>query len=488
MELLVIIIDAIFLSFILFYSLTQLSLVLTYNKKKKDTGELNTTLHNFPLVTIQLPIYNELYVVERLIESIAQFNYPLDKLEIQVLDDSTDETVMLAAKKVEEIKKKGIDIKHIRREIRTGYKAGALAEGLKTAKGEFIAIFDADFIPDPEFLAKTLPYLMDEKVGVVQTKWEHLNKDYSLLTKLQAFGLDAHFTIEQTGRNQGGHFINFNGTAGIWRKSCIEESGGWQADTLTEDLDLSYRAQIKGWKFKYLENVLSPAELPAAMNALKSQQFRWTKGAAECARKHLPKIIASKTIPLKTKLHAIFHLMNSFIFVCILLTGIFSIPMLIIKNQFPEYGILFKIAVVYLLSLFILTSFYWNSLKHIHTNKFKRFWAFIKVFPLFLSVSMGFSLHNSLAVIEGYFGKKTPFIRTPKFNIYNTDDKWKNNKYHINQLNPLTIIEGFLAIYFALGIALGFYLHDLGLLPFHIMLTFGFGFISFYTFKHNWSK
>ena len=489
MELLVIIVDAIFLSFILFYSLTQLSLVLSYNKKNKNQQNDNDeSLDSFPHVTVQLPLYNELYVVERLIDSIAQFNYPLEKLEIQVLDDSNDETIELVANKVNELKKLGIDIIQIRRKNRKGFKAGALGEGLQSAKGEFIAIFDADFVPEKDFLIKTLPFFRDKKVGVVQTKWEHLNKNYSLLTKLQAFGLDAHFTIEQTGRNKSGHFMNFNGTAGIWRKECIIQSGGWQSDTLTEDLDLSYRAQINGWKFKYLENVGSPAELPAEMNALKSQQFRWTKGAAECAKKHLPGIILSNKISISTKLHAIFHLMNSFIFVCILLTGIISIPMLIIKNQFPEYGLLFKIAIIYLLSLFILTSFYWNSLKFSEKNKIKRFSEFIKVFPLFLSVSMGFSLHNSLAVLEGYFGKKTPFIRTPKFNISNSGDKWKNKKYLKNKIRPITLIEAFLALYFIIGIGLGFYLKDFGLLPFHIMLAFGFGFISFYTLKHSWSK
>ena len=267
MELVLIIIYGLTLSFVFLYSIVQINLVINYLRNSKSRNPIPLKNDVLPFVTVQLPLYNELYVVERLIDSITKFNYPKDKFEIQILDDSTDETVEIVAKKVADYKAQGFNIYQNRRTIRTGYKAGALAEGLELAKGEFIAIFDADFLPSTTFLCKTLPFFNDKGIGVVQTKWEHLNKNYSLLTRLQAFGLDAHFTVEQTGRNAGNHFINFNGTAGIWRKSCIQNSGGWQADTLTEDLDLSYRAQLKGWKFKYLEELGSPSELPAAMNA-----------------------------------------------------------------------------------------------------------------------------------------------------------------------------------------------------------------------------
>ncbi|MCH8318423.1 MAG: glycosyltransferase, partial [Bacteroidetes bacterium] len=452
MELTLLIIYGLLLLFIFFYSLVQINLVFNYLKfhyKHKETATktqrhedtlrniyeegkvLNISKEyalNVPFVTIQLPLYNELYVVERLIDAVSALKYPKDRFEIQVLDDSTDETVKIVAKKIQELQQgggkippsgrtmssghrasivggrgaKNVQIHHIKREKRTGFKAGALAEGLKIAKGEFIAIFDADFIPDKDFLLKTIPYFQNEQTGVVQTRWGHINKDYSLLTKLQAFGLDAHFSVEQTGRNAGGHFINFNGTAGVWRKKCIIDAGGWQSDTLTEDLDLSYRAQLKGWKFKFLENVVSPAELPPTMNALKTQQFRWTKGAAECARKNLWKVLKSAKISLSTKIHAFFHLMNSFIFICIITTAVLSVPLLLIKNNFNEYAGYYRFGVFFMISLVFLMIFYWvSSTKH-YDNKLLATLNFILKFPAFLSISMGLSLHNAIAVFEGY--------------------------------------------------------------------------------------
>jgi cellulose synthase/poly-beta-1,6-N-acetylglucosamine synthase-like glycosyltransferase len=486
MEIILIIIYGLALSFIFLYSIVQVNLVINYlqgNKKEEKPAVIDK--NKLPFVTVQLPLYNELYVVERLIDSITKFDYPKDKFEIQILDDSTDETVSIVAKKVAEYKALGFNIYQHQREIRTGYKAGALAEGLEIAKGEFIAIFDADFMPRAEFLRKTIPYFNNEKIGVVQTKWEHLNENYSLLTRLQAFGLNAHFTVEQTGRNVKNHFINFNGTAGIWRKSCIEDAGGWEADTLTEDLDLSYRAQLKGWKFKYMEELGSPAELPAAMNALKNQQFRWTKGAAECTRKNLLKVLKNKELPFSTKLHALFHLMNSSIFICIVLLSVLSIPMLIIKNNFVEYDLLFKIGSFFMLSVLFLSIYYFVSLASDYSNKFKALLHFTLLFPLFLSVSMGLSLHNALAVIEGYIGKKSPFIRTPKFNIIENKDVWKKNKYLVSSVSFLTVLEFLLTIYFFFGILSAFYYDDFGLIPFHIMLFLGFGYVTFYSLFHS---
>jgi cellulose synthase/poly-beta-1,6-N-acetylglucosamine synthase-like glycosyltransferase len=487
MEIILIIIYGLTLSFIFLYSIVQINLVINYlrnGKKSQPLAPINEA--KLPFVTIQLPLYNELYVVERLIDAITKFDYPKDKFEIQILDDSTDETVDIVAKKVTAYKALGFNIYQHQRAIRTGYKAGALKEGMKIAKGEFIAIFDADFLPRTDFLRKTLPHFFnDEKIGVVQTKWEHLNKNYSLLTRLQAFGLDAHFTVEQTGRNVGNHFINFNGTAGIWRKSCIEDAGGWEADTLTEDLDLSYRAQLKGWKFKYMEELGSPAELPAAMNALKNQQFRWTKGAAECTRKNLLKVLRNKDFPFNTKLHALFHLMNSSIFICIVLLSVLSIPMLIIKNNFVEYNILFKLGSFFIISVVFLSIYYFVSLSSDYENKFKAFFHFIFLFPLFLSVSMGLSLHNAIAVIEGYMGKKSPFIRTPKFNIIENKDVWKKNKYLVSSVSFLTVLEFLLTIYFLFGIYSAFHYNDFALIPFHIMLFLGFGYVTFYSLFHS---
>ena len=374
----------------------------------------------------------------------------------------------------------GLDIQHIRRPDRVGFKAGALQFGLEMAKGEFIAIFDADFLPKPDFLQKTVPHFQDEGIGLVQTRWGHVNQDYSMLTRLQAFGLDAHFSVEQGGRSEAGSFINFNGTAGIWRKTCIYDAGGWSADTLTEDLDLSYRAQLKKWKFHYLEDVVAPAELPIIMPAIKSQQFRWNKGAAETAKKNLGKVLRSE-IGFMNKVHAVFHLFNSSIFVCLLVAALMSIPMLFVKEANPEYGLLFDLGSIFLIGFFSISYFYWIATKNIHPeNSFK---YFSSIFPVFLTVSMGLSLHNAFAVLEGLFGVKTAFIRTPKFNITTASDSWEGNKYVKLNLNWLTIIEGLLCLYFVFGIVAGIYLWDLGLIIFHVMLAIGFAAVFYHSIK-----
>ncbi len=490
MELILIIIYGIALFFIFCYSLIQIQLVIKYRKyKKKQSKRLEAPINrNFiPKVTVQLPIFNEKYVANRLIETVAALDYPTDLLEIQVLDDSTDETVEMTKVQVEQLRAKGIDIVHLHRIDRSGYKAGALADGLKTAKGEFIAIFDADFLPQKDFLKRIIFHFEKPNLGMIQSRWEHINKQYSLLTKLQAFGLDAHFSVEQGGRNAGGHFINFNGTAGVWRKTAIEEAGGWQSDTLTEDLDLSYRAQLKGWEFLFIEEVGAPAELPASMNALKTQQFRWSKGAAECARKNLMKVLTASNLSFGTKINALFHLMNSAVFVCIVVLSILSLPMLAIKNNFAQYSLLFTLAGFFLITVPILAYFYWTSLKRNYVNKWKAALHFCALFPLFLSVSMGLSLHNAMAVIEGYIGKKTPFIRTPKFNL--TDDKsekWSSNVYLKRSINPLTLVELLFAFYFLGGIGLAIKYQDFGLLPFHIMLFLGFAYVSILSISHSY--
>lgn len=486
MELLLIIIYGIALLLIFAYSLAQLHLTINYYFKtpngshKKEEGTAG-----FPKITVQLPLYNELYVAERLIDAVVKFDYPKDKLEIQILDDSTDQTVEIVAKKVAFYQQQGFHIYQHRRENRVGYKAGALQEGLSICQGELIAIFDADFLPRTDFLKQTTLYFKNPAIGVVQTRWEHLNKNYSLLTRLQAFGLDAHFTVEQTGRNVDNHFINFNGTAGVWRKSCIIDAGGWEADTLTEDLDLSYRAQLKGWQFKYLEKVGAPAELPVAMNALKNQQFRWTKGAAECAKKNLKEVLKSTKVTLKTKIHAIFHLTNSAVFIVIILLALLSVPMLVIKNNFMEYKLLFKLGSFFLLSVLFLSGYYWVSFTSSYKNKLIATLHFLYLFPLFLSVSMGLSLHNALAVLEGYNGKKSPFIRTPKFNVISNKDAWKKNNYLVSSISLLTILEFLMMLYAAFGIYMGFYYNDFTILPLHIMLFFGFGYVAFYSFFHS---
>ena len=386
---------------------------------------------------------------------------------------------MLVEKKVEALRESEFIISHIRRDSRSGYKAGALSNGLNAAKGDFIAIFDADFLPAPNFLRATIPHFSDNKVGVVQTKWHHVNEGYSLLTRLQAFGLDAHFNVEQRGRNIGGYFINFNGTAGVWRKACIVDAGDWQADTLTEDLDISYRAQLRGWKFKYLEAEITPAELPVTMSALKTQQFRWTKGAVECAMKNLPAVLKSKGIPAAVKVHAFFHLTNGMVFPCILISSLLSIPFLFMKSRYPGHESIYLFASYSLLSLLALGTYYWVSA---NTSKRVSFIEFAVKFLAFLSFSMGFSVNNTIAVVEGYMRKKIPFIRTPKYNISTQRDSWKGKNYRVGDVDAVAFIEGLLACYFIFGVFVGFYLAEYALLPFHFMIALGFGCVAAYSF------
>ena len=472
------------LTFVFIYSLVQLNLVWNYIKAPKNKINLSSIDDNqWPKVTIQLPLFNEKYVVERLIQNIAKIKYPKGRLEIQVLDDSNDETTRIVEQCIKDLPNKNL-FNLIRRPDRGGYKAGALRYGLEFAKGEFIAIFDADFLPQKDFLLKTIPYFSQhERIGVVQTKWGHINKDYNLLTKCQAFGLNAHFTVEQTGRNSANHFINFNGTGGVWRRKCIEDAGNWQADTLTEDLDLSYRAQLKGWKFKYLEEIESPAELPITMTALKSQQFRWTKGAAENTRKNLGKVFHHK-LPLATKIHSLFHLMNSFIFICVLICSFLSVPILWVKVNYLEYNLLFKLSSVFILSLMILYAFYFTSYFRDHILNFKTLLRFTCAFPVFLALSMGLGIHNSIAVFEGLIGKKSPFVRTPKFNITAQNKNWKKNVYRMRSIGLLTTLEGLSSLYFLFGIALSIYLNDYSMIYLETLLFLGYFGVFYFSVKH----
>lgn len=433
------------------------------------------------IVTIQLPLYNEMYVIERLIDAVCEIDYPKDKMEIQVLDDSTDETTAIVAKVVEEKKKLGFDISHVRRGSREGFKAGALKEGMKIAKGDFIAIFDADFIPQKEFLKRTLSYFTDEKVGMVQTRWEHLNGDYSIITKAQALALDGHFVIEQSVRNKSGFFINFNGTGGVWRKQCIEDAGNWHADTLTEDLDLSYRAQLIGWRFVFLKDFTSPAELPSEINALKAQQFRWTKGAVETAKKILPLVWKSK-VPLRVKLQSTFHLTNNLVFPFILLAAILNVPLIFIKNS-GAHEIYFAIMSLFVLAFVSSFLFYLYSQKDIRTDWRRR----IVLFPLFMAGSMGLAVNNSRAVFEGLMNRKSEFVRTPKFKQESEKDTFIGNKYLNKKLGLSVFVEAVLAIYCFIGVLSSIYFMELASIPFQVLFTMGFSFIAYTSIKHAYA-
>lgn len=484
----IVIIYTVALGYITVYCLLQFHLLYYYKRfhwtnqnRPFRKAEIDDDL---PFVTIQLPIFNELYVVERLIDNIVQFDYPRDKYEIHVLDDSTDETLEISRRKVEEYKAKGFNIDLFHRTDRTGYKAGALKEGMQHAKGEFIAIFDADFLPRKDFLRTTIPYFENPKVGVVQTRWEHINRDYSLITQLQALQLNVHFTVEQAGRKAANFMLQFNGTAGVWRAECIHDAGGWEADTLTEDLDLSYRAQLRGWEIQYLEKFGSPAELPAEMNGLKSQQYRWMKGGAETARKMLPTVWKSNLTFLQ-KIHATVHLMSSGVFLFIFLGGVFSVPLVFALQELgfnPRFFVLFWSG----LAAVILIYFVANIQAEINTKDsfLKRVFKFVFLFPVFLALSMGLSLHNSIAVLQGYRGKKSPFIRTPKFNINTISDTFRKQKYLAQKMSWTTIFEGLMSLYFLFGIVLGIYIDNTAFVIFHAMLMIGYGIIFYYTVKH----
>ncbi|HUL45356.1 MAG TPA: cellulose synthase family protein [Bacteroidota bacterium] len=456
-------------------------MIYYYLKHRETKTPKAGQLSAFPMVTLQLPVYNEYYVVERLINACCRISYPREKLEIQILDDSTDETVDIIATLVARKQAEGFDIKHVHRTNRKGFKAGALKEGLKSCRGEYVAIFDADFIPKRDFLLQTVPYFLEDKnIGLVQTRWEHLNSNYSFLTRAQAMALDGHFVIEQNVRNKAGFFINFNGTGGIWRKECIFDSGNWEADTLTEDLDLSYRAQLRGWKFKFLNDVTSPAELPSEINALKSQQFRWTKGAIETAQKILPKVWKSD-LPLERKIHATFHLSNNIVFPFILLAGILNVPLIFIKHQ-GGYETWFAIMAVFVFAFIGSFLFYLYSQKDVYHDWQKR----MLLFPLFMAGNMGFAVNNTRAVIEGLFRKRSEFVRTPKFSVVDKKDNWIDKKYVFVDVNYTVIIELLLSLYCFFGVAASVYYLELAAIPFQLLFSVGFGMVAWLSLRHAW--
>ncbi len=472
---------------IFFYSVIQLSLAIAYIRNKKKQQSRVTPafdLANAPKVTVQLPMFNEMYVAERIIETVAEMDYPRDKFQIQVLDDSTDETKDIIANKCAEVAARGINIQHVHRVDRTGYKAGALDAAMDKVEGEFIAIFDADFVPSKDFLLRTIPYFNSDKVGVVQTRWGHLNKDYSLLTELQAFGLNGHFAIEQGGRNASGHYINFNGTAGVWRRATIDSAGGWEHDTITEDLDLSYRAQMKGWQFVYLEEVESPAELPITMSALKSQQHRWMKGGAEVFIKMWKRLATTKGLKLSDRVHGLAHLFNSSVFFFILILSLLSLAVLHIKDSFSDLNVYIKYGMYFFSSTIFLGFYYWNSYRDKKGNFFGDLFRFLGRFVQFLTVSMALGLSNAVAVIEGYLGIKSSFVRTPKFNVAKKDE-FKGNKYDKKSLSIINILEGIFMVTFGFTAVNRAIYGDLGMVPFHLMLAIGYGIIFFNTLKEN---
>lgn len=462
------------------YGLHGLVMIYYYHKvQAHKTPAATPQLESYPMVTIQLPVFNEMYVVDRLVKAVCDFDYPKDRMEIQLLDDSTDETVDVSRKLVEQYAAQGFDIKHIHRTNRQGYKAGALKEALEVAKGEFIAIFDADFVPKPDFLKSTLPHFAHDRIGMVQTRWEHLNEEYSFLTRAQALALDGHFVIEQQIRNKAGFFINFNGTAGVWRKRTIIDAGNWHSDTLAEDLDLSYRAQLRGWKFVFLNDVTSPAELPADINSLKTQQFRWTKGAVETAKKLLPTVWSSN-LPLKVKLECTIHLTSNLVFPFIMMVAFLNVPLVVVKNSTTVYNPVFALMSIFVLASISTFMFYLYAQRAIHADWRRR----LLLFPVFMAGSMGLAVNNTRAVFEALIGKKSEFKRTPKYRIVESNDDWRKKRYVQKKIHWAVLVELALATYFVLGIAMSVSYLEIAAIPFQVMFLTGFGTVGMLSLRH----
>lgn len=444
-------------------------MVYLYMKHKHEVPEPLGRFDDLPIVTIQLPLFNEMYVVDRLVDSVAAIEYPREKLEIQVLDDSTDETRAIAEAAVRRHAAEGLDIKYIHRTNRSGYKAGALEAGMQVARGEYIAIFDADFIPRPDFLRATVQHFTDPKVAMVQTRWGHLNEDYSLLTKIQAILLDAHFVLEHGSRNRGGCFFNFNGTAGIWRRAAIIDGGGWQHDTLTEDLDLSYRTQLKGWRFVFLPGHVAPAELPVEMNAFKSQQHRWAKGSIQTFLKLMPQILASDQ-PFKIKAEAFFHLSANFNYPLMCVLSVLMAPSMVIRYNMGWYEMLLIDVPLFLAATASVANFYMVCQRELHPHSWTER---LRYLPLLMSIGIGLAINNTKAVLEAIFHKQSAFARTPKYRIDAGGGEWMQKKYR-QAVAVQPLIELGLGLYFTgtlvYALANGIY----GTVPFLMLFQVGF--------------
>ncbi|MBK7862295.1 MAG: glycosyltransferase [Archangiaceae bacterium] len=429
-------------------------------------------LEQMPRVTIQLPVFNEMYVVERLIDAVCRIRYPRALLEIQVLDDSTDETCPIARACVERHQAEGIDIAYIHRENRKGFKAGALEHGLHLAKGEFVAVFDADFVPAPDFLERTVPFFADTEIGMVQVRWGHLNREFSILTQAQSILLDGHFMIEHTARNRSGCFFNFNGTAGIWRRKTIEDAGGWQHDTLTEDLDLSYRAQLKGWKFTFLPEVVSPAEVPVDMNAFKSQQHRWAKGSIQTAKKLLPKILKS-SLPFAVKREAFFHLTNNFAYLLMLVFSLLMPLSIVVRFKHNLYSTLLLDLPFFVTATFSVCFFYVATQRELGMSWGRR----LKYLPFLLSLGIGLAINNAKAVIEAVLNQESGFTRTPKTGAEGKKAIAVQKSYR-GKKNWLPIVELAFGIYFTGAIWLAWHLEVYASLPFLVLFQAGFFYVG----------
>ena len=469
LETLILVLYFFVLSILAIYGWHRYYLVYLYTKNKDKAPLPVPDLDTLPRVTVQLPIFNEMYVADRLISTVCEMDYPQELLEIQVLDDSTDETTGIAQQAVRRLASRGFDIRYLHRVDRRGYKAGALEAGMTEASGEFVAIFDADFIPPRDFLQKTLPYFAtDPKIGMVQARWGHINQDYSLLTKIQSMLLDAHFVLEHGARNRGGCFFNFNGTAGMWRREAIDSAGGWQHDTLTEDLDLSYRAQVRGWKFVFLQDLVAPAEVPVEMNSFKSQQHRWAKGSIQTCMKLLPRILRSKQ-PLSVKAEAFFHLSANFNYLLMSMLSILMFPAMWVRYNMGWSEMLIIDVPLFFAATASIGVFYVKAQRELYPDWRQR----MKYLPFLMSIGIGLCVNNTRAVLEAIFHKQSEFARTPKYSIEDSSDEWIGKRYRqANIVQP--IIELSLGLYFTFTVFYALSNRIYGTLPFLMLFQVGF--------------
>jgi cellulose synthase/poly-beta-1,6-N-acetylglucosamine synthase-like glycosyltransferase len=460
------------------YGLHRYWLVYDYYAYRKNVPAQPPAVTEWPPVTIQLPIYNERYVIERLVEAISRFDYPTELLDVQVLDDSTDETQQVARNCVERFAAQGMAITYIHRSNRAGYKAGALENGLKSSKGEFVAIFDADFVPAPDFLQRTIPYFKNPNggagIGMVQTRWTYLNTDYSLLTQVETILLDGHFVVEHGARSRRGTFFNFNGTAGVWRRKAIDQAGGWQHDTLTEDTDLSYRAQLVGWKFLYLPHIECASELPVDMNGFKAQQARWAKGLMQTAKKILPKVFKAN-VPWHVKSEAFFHLTANISYPLMVLLSTMLLPAMIVRFYQGWIQMLVIDLPLFLASTCSISSFYLVAQKELHPKTWYRTFLYM---PFVMATGIGISVRNAQAVIEAIAGRKSEFARTPKYNIAGKQGSYAKKSYK-NKAGWMPYAEIFLGVYFALTVVYAVANENYATVPFLLLFVWGYLYTGF---------
>jgi cellulose synthase/poly-beta-1,6-N-acetylglucosamine synthase-like glycosyltransferase len=453
-----------------FYGIHRYQLVYRYYKYRKNAArEPESLFAQLPTITVQLPIFNEQFVVDRLIQACCNLDYPADKLEIQVLDDSTDATVEVAQAAVELYQSLGHKITYIHRVNRHGFKAGALDEGLRVATGEFVAIFDADFVPPREWLMQVIHHFADQKIGMVQTRWTHLNRDFSFLTQVEAILLDGHFILEHGGRSRTNAFFNFNGTAGMWRRIAIDGSGGWQHDTLTEDTDLSYRAQMKGWKFRYLQDVECPAELPVEMTAFKTQQARWAKGLIQTSKKILPMMFRSDA-PFHVKLEAFYHLTANLSYPLMVVLSTLLMPAMIIRFYQGWFQMLLIDVPLFMASTLSISSFYLVSQRELFPGRWYKTFLYL---PFLMALGIGLTITNTKAVLEALFGIKTAFKRTPKYRIEKRGQIPQASKYR-KRLGIVPWIELLIGSYFALTIWYAIVNENYFTVPFLLLFVLGY--------------